>query len=140
MNWYDLFRTEVPKGKLLKDINREGSVMINGEEKTYTRGFTMQEYTPWAKHLLTDTPHVLGAGLSDYVNSKEVRAALHIPDSVGGWNQCSNGKSPFTYHYQYEGSSWIYPIMKSYPYKILVFSGDTDGAVPTLGTRRWIES
>jgi len=27
-----------------------------------------------------------------------------------------------------------------YDYKILFFSGDTDGAVPTLGTRRWIET
>jgi serine carboxypeptidase-like clade 2 len=25
-----------------------------------------------------------------------------------------------------------------YGYKIMFFSGDTDGAVPTLGTRRWI--
>lgn len=86
LNWYDLFRTEVPKTKLLKDINREGSVIVAGEEKKYTRGFTMQEYTPWAKHLLQDSPHLLGAGLSDYVNSAEVRKALNIPDSVGGWN------------------------------------------------------
>lgn len=28
--------------------------------------------------------------------------------------------------------------MKQYGYKILFFSGDTDGAVPTLGSRRWI--
>jgi hypothetical protein len=26
-----------------------------------------------------------------------------------------------------------------YGYKILFYSGDTDGAVPTYGTRRWIK-
>ncbi|CDW86436.1 carboxypeptidase c (cathepsin a) [Stylonychia lemnae] len=139
LNWYDLFRTEVPKGPILQAVNREGSVMIDGVEKTYTRGFTMQEYTPWAKHLLTDTPHVLGQSLSDYVNSQGLRDAFHIPSNLKGWNQCANGNS-FTYHYQYEGSVWIYPILKAYNYQILVFSGDTDGAVPTLGTRRWIQN
>lgn len=28
--------------------------------------------------------------------------------------------------------------MRQYGYKILFFSGDTDGAVPLLGSRRWI--
>ena len=28
--------------------------------------------------------------------------------------------------------------MKQYGYKMLFYSGDTDGAVPTYGTRRWI--
>lgn len=34
---------------------------------------------------------------------------------------------------------WIYKILKQYGYKILFFSGDTDGAVPTFGSRRWLE-
>jgi hypothetical protein len=43
------------------------------------------------------------------------------------------------YAYQYEGSFWIYKVLKQYGYKILFYSGDTDGAVPTYGTRRWIQ-
>lgn len=39
---------------------------------------------------------------------------------------------------QPEGSFWIYPLLKANGYKILVYSGDTDGAVPTYGTQRWI--
>lgn len=44
-NWYDLFQ-QTPAGTpgtsmLLKDTNRLGSTMVEGEEKTYIRGFTM---------------------------------------------------------------------------------------------------
>jgi hypothetical protein len=52
---------------------------------------TMKEYTPWAKHI-TESPHhpLLGAYLSEYVNRPDVRAALHIPDHIQAWTQCSD--------------------------------------------------
>ncbi len=34
-------------------------------------------------------------------------------------------------------SQWIYPLLKG-KYKILKYSGDTDGAVATYGTQQWI--
>ncbi len=43
------------------------------------------------------------------------------------------------YRLQTEASLWIYKILLQYPYKMLFFSGDTDGAVPTAGSRKWIE-
>jgi len=45
-----------------------------------------------------------------------------------------------SYKLQLEASLWIYKILMQYDYRILFFSGDTDGAVPTYGTRRWIDS
>lgn len=80
LNWYDLYRKVYPddslvakraaEGKiLLKGENRLKSVMINGEEKFYKAGMTMQEYTPWAKHITEKKSHpLLGAYLSEYVN------------------------------------------------------------------------
>lgn len=49
----------------------------------------MKEYTPWAKHIKKEheLKHpLLGDFMSDYVNRADVRQALNIPDSLGGWN------------------------------------------------------
>jgi carboxypeptidase C (cathepsin A) len=41
------------------------------------------------------------------------------------------------YQISLEGSVWIYRALKE-KYKILHYSGTTDGAVPTAGTKKWI--
>jgi len=115
LNWYDLFRINPSTSPVLKDVNREGKAMIDGEEKTYKRGFTFTEYTPWAKHILQSENHpLLGTPMSDYVNREDVRKALNIPTTLPGWNSCVPDDSKFNYHIQLEGSFWIYPILKGY--------------------------
>ncbi len=81
---------------------------------------------------------LLGTFLSDYINRADVRRALNIPDQVQGWSMCSD-QIGNDYHMQTEASLWIYKILLQYPYKVLFYSGDTDGAIPTAGTRKWIE-
>ena len=46
-----------------------------------------------------------------------------------------------TYHVFREGSIWIYNMLLKYgnKYRLLHYSGDTDGAVATRGTRQWIQ-
>jgi carboxypeptidase C (cathepsin A) len=144
LNWYDLFRKVYPQSaetKSVDDFNRTKTVIIGGEEKTYKVGFTFQEYTSWLNQMpmYQASQPLLGTFLSDYVNRADVRRALNIPDSVQAWSMCS-GEVSENYHLQLEGSLFIYKILMQYDYKILFFSGDTDGAVPTLGTRRWIET
>ncbi len=73
-----------------------------------------------------------------YLNRKDVREALHIPDYVQTFLDC-NDDFEDNYQVQREGSIWIYRIFMLYGYKMLHYSGDTDGAVATLGTRRWIQ-
>lgn len=77
--------------------------------------------------------------MTGYLNRADVRAALNIPTWVQGYSECNNPMYP-TYQAFREGSIWIYNILKGYTsnYKLLHYSGDTDGAVATLGTRRWI--
>lgn len=123
------------------DDNRTKSVIVDGEEKTYKVGFTFQEYTSWLGMLplYSASQPLLGTYLSDYINRPDVRQALNIPTKVQGWSMCSDvvGRN---YHLQLEGSLFIYKILQQYNYKILFFSGDTDGAVSTYGSRRWIET
>lgn len=108
--------------------------MVEGELKTYKKGRTMGEYTPWANKLITESKFRLGDYTTDYMNQEDVRKALHIPKEVQAWEDCS---SELDYRIFPEASEWIYPILKG-KYRMLFYSGDTDGAVPTYGSRQWI--
>lgn len=116
--------------------------MVDGRNRTYKRGATRAERTPWIKSMFSeDHPmmtELLGDGMSDYLNRPDVRSALHIPTYVDHYDECNNDIYG-TYQSFREGSVWIYPILKNYPYRLMFYSGDTDGAICTLGTRRWIE-
>lgn len=73
------------------------------------------------------------------MNREDVRRALNIPDSVQAWEACSS-KISKSYGLQLEASLWIYKILMQYNYRILFFSGDTDGCIPTYSSRQWISN
>ena len=49
--------------------------------RTYLRGKTVGEYTPWLKDM-PGSDQLYGTTLSDYINKAEVRAAMNIPNYV----------------------------------------------------------
>lgn len=122
----------------MTEAERTGKTLVGGEERTYKRGRTKAEYTPWVNNFGNSTAanRVQADFLSDYVNDPKTRNALNIPDFVQTWTQCSE---KINYHLQNEASMWIYPILKANGIKLMFYSGDTDGAVPTFGTKRWIK-
>jgi serine carboxypeptidase-like clade 2 len=61
---------------------------------------------------------------------------MNIPADVKAWELCSDD---LEYIVDINATLWIYPILKE-KYRILVYSGTTDGAVPTLGTKQWINN
>lgn len=91
----------------------------------------MSEYTPWAKHIKDD--RLRGDFMTDYLNRDDVRTALHIPAEVPAWEECSETFNK-SYHLQDEGSLWIYNILKG-KVRMMFYSGDTDGAIPTFGSK-----
>lgn len=141
---YDLYRES--NDIKLKGEDRMGSAMVGGELKTYKKGATVREYTPWMVDILgEDHPsldkQIFGDFVSDWLNTEATRADLNIPTGVHAWEMCSEcaAVDAGTYKLQAEGSYWIYPILAANGYRILHYSGDTDGAVPTIGTKRWIK-
>ena len=153
VNWYDLYRKSYAGGlsaeegedptahhvtRPLKGDERNAFAMVNGERKDYKIGRTMNEYTPWMKPVLGEAgDNTLSNYVAHYINRQDVREALHIPQSAPGWTEC-NGYISNTYDCGKKGSIWIYPILRR-KMKILFYCGDTDGAVPCLGTRHWMK-
>lgn len=85
LNWYDLYRPVYGSGLLKAEHNLE-TTYVNGEAKTYKKGMTMGEYTPWLKHTIANKHlKVSGDFLTTYVNRADVRKAMNIPDSVQAW-------------------------------------------------------
>jgi carboxypeptidase C (cathepsin A) len=140
LNWYDLYRKAEA---VLSEEERVGTTVIDGEVRKYQRGYTHAEYTPWLKH-----PHhqggkqqVMGTFLSDYLNRDDVRKALHIDDRIKTWEMC-NGYIGQNYLLnataETSPSVWIYPVIRDAGIRMMFYSGDTDGAVSTYGSKLWI--
>ena len=96
------------------------------------------------KFLLTQNPGlrevpacVAWEGVYGYLNSAAVRKALHINPNAPSWELCSiiDYDSDFVH-----GSLYTYPSLINAGLNILIYSGDVDGAVPTIGTRMWIKN
>ena len=76
-------------------------------------------------------------GLFLYLNRRDVREALHISDKIGVWNECNNIDYEIFYNL---GSYYLYPKLINSNLRIRIYSGDTDTAVATAGTRQWINN
>ena len=138
VNVYDVYRhCYYPDEK-----ERTQLMTIDGEEKEVKLGMTAQEYTPWLfkqhekQGLKVDVPCVYATGTSKYFNRQDVRNALHIKTSQT-WELCTDR---IKYTRLQRASQWIYPTLKQHGIRVLHYSGNTDGAVPTEGTRNWIRT
>ena len=126
LNPYDLYRT----------IPDEEQNIIS--EDLLQPGLCLAKTHPWLKHrknayrVLVET-----ANLTAWLNQEDTKTALHVENKT--WNDC-NGTMNQNWLFQPEASQWIYTVLKtSGDIRMMHYSGDTDGVLPTYGTKQWIE-
>jgi carboxypeptidase C (cathepsin A) len=90
----------------------------------------------WSSRVLTGILNcVPDNALVVYLNSPKVRNALHINSTIGAWEECTD----LNYSPDYARGSFVYyPSLIASGININIYSGDTDSAVPTTGTRTWL--
>ena len=83
-----------------------GIAKVGNEIKTYKKGMTAKDYTPWAfrdesdpstHHLAVSPSCVWAPPIDDYFNDPTVKTALHIPITVTkAWTMCDTGTVRYT--------------------------------------------
>jgi carboxypeptidase C (cathepsin A) len=98
-------------------------------------------YTPWLKQFskerLQDTPPCTDAkGPNEYFNRPDVKVLLNVNTDIQ-WQMCSSLVEQ-NYTLSPYGSYYLYKPLIEQKLKILIYSGDSDGAVPFNGSEKWI--
>lgn len=108
-------------------------------QSSQTEGMTAKQYTPWlgtSDPADSLPPCTFGTPLMTYFDRPDIREALHIDSKVGAWTMCTDG---IDYTSEPQASMFLYERLYG-KMRMMHFSGDVDGAVPTIGTQGWIDS
>jgi len=115
------------------------------ERRPFKKNSFTGDYTPWINKAAKAKAHkngekvhecLGGDPLTSYLNSALVKEALHITAESPPWVDCEGS---IKYTMLQKGSQWIYEALKG-QIKMLHYSGDKDGCVPTVGTLNWINN
>ena len=93
---------------------------------------------PAEKKLKASPPCIDDKPMLDYFNREDVKTALHV-NTKKTWELCSSAVRE-RYNIQDKGSIWAYPNIINSGVRILIYSGDTDMAVPYNGNQAWIKN
>jgi len=124
---YDIYRPQESIYKLKTPAKSVEQLLVSDAEVD-----TPASYIRFSS-LFNDTQPNDFAPVNRYMNRPDVKKSLNIPNTYH-WKECSN----IAYEMLPKASQWIYPILKG-KYRMLHYSGDTDGVVPTIGTEAWME-
>lgn len=89
------------------------------------------------KEISLAPPCVDVTNIETYFNRADVQSALHVKSRK--WGLCDDAVGS-RYKILPEGSIYLYPKLIKSGLKIVIFSGDTDMAVPFNGNQKWIDN
>jgi len=133
-------------GKLLIEMHSQiGNVNIYDIYKRCYEGDTSSfvdsksAYHPLRSgpHVGLDPPCINNAAATQYLNMEATRTAIHARSiaQIGPWEICSD---KVHYNKLYPSVLSAYELLTQY-YRVLIYTGDSDGAVPYVGTVEWIQ-
>jgi len=135
VNPYDLYRYCYHENYSADDVNFMGwSKKLSAVQKR--RGRSLMQNLGDGPSDPEGIPCIDTMGCHTYWNNKDNRKAFNV-DYNGEWLTCSND-TRLNYTSTPGESIQFYPDLLASGLKILVYSGDTDSAVPVTGTRAWI--
>ena len=98
----------------------------------------LRKRTAGSNDLTWAPPCVDSVGIDTLLNKPENRKIMKIPDNVPAYSMC-NAEDDFLYDRSPIGTYHIYKkLVPLNQYKIVIYSGDSDPAVPTSGTLYWM--
>jgi len=75
-------------------------------------------------------------GATLYLDRQDVRVALHIPDNVPAWQECTN----FNYKRQYDDMGYQLKTIVNSGVRVLIYNGDVDTVCNFAGDKEFIAS
>lgn len=133
LNPYDLYKHNYKWDDLKKGVK-------NGQARFKTNNVHAKKLRNLEETCVADDQ----VHLTAYLNRSDVREALHIPEDIQPWQQCTDDPR-WDYTEMPEASEWIYRVLKAQQHagnniRMIHYSGDVDGVVPTYGTKQWIKN
>eukprot|EP01136_Pigoraptor_vietnamica_P004881 Opistho-1_new@35718 len=80
------------------------------------------------------TPPCIDDYVQTYINRADVKTAIHAKTSIS-WSQCTGS---INYDFNHGSMLPLYPQFFDAKLRVLIYSGDTDGVLPTVGTEGWL--
>jgi hypothetical protein len=77
--------------------------------------------------------------LTTYLTDSQTLTDLHISSDASTWTMCSSESYSYDATTMNSSAEWQ-ALMAAGSYKLLMYSGNKDMTVPTLGTQRWLNS